>query len=179
MLKTKKTLQSKTVLKATTGLKSKTKLSKTPKHSISKLKAKADSLFAFYVRLRDSQWQDGSRVGKCITCDRICVVINSLGKRQKSNGWGHFIGRGDWNLRYDEENVSLQCSHCNAWRDKNSMLDAYKLALDAKYGDGTAAKLVKASITDKRGSLTRKELEQIIQDSTIQIQYYLSDNLLN
>lgn len=118
-------------------------------------------------------------MGQCITCERICVVINSLGKRQKSNGWGHFIGRGDWNLRYDEENVNLQCSHCNAWRDKNSMLDAYKLALDAKYGVGTATKLVKASITDKRGSLTRKELEQIIQDSTAQVNFYLNDNLLD
>lgn len=178
MLKAKKNLQSRTRLKAKSTLK-KSRLKKTPQHPISQLKARADSLFAFYVRLRDSEWEDGSRIGKCITCGRVCVVINSLGKRQKSNGWGHFIGRGDWNLRYDEENVNLQCSHCNAWRDKNSMLNAYKLALDAKYGDGTTAKLEKASITDRRGSLTRKELETIIQDSTAQVNYYLNNNLLD
>lgn len=171
-------MMAKSSLKSKTSLK-KSKLKKTPQHPISQLKTRADSLFAFYVRLRDSEWEDGSRIGKCITCERVCVVINSLGKRQKSNGWGHFIGRGDWNLRYDEENVNLQCSHCNAWRDKNSMLNAYKLALDAKYGDGTTAKLEKASITDRRGSLTRKELEQIIQDSTAQVNYYLNNNLLD
>jgi hypothetical protein len=179
MLKSKTPLKSKATLKASTALKSRSKLKTTPKHSVSKLKAKADKLFAFYIRLRDSEWQDGSRVGKCITCERICVVINAQGKRQKSNGWGHFIGRGDWNLRYDEENVNLQCSHCNAWRDKNSMLDAYKLALDDKYGDGTAAKLVAASITDKRGSLTVKELEQIIEDSALQIKLFEAQSMLN
>ena len=178
-MRRKTSLKSKTPLKAkTTTVLKKSKLSKTPKASISKLKAKADLLFAFYVRLRDSEWQDGARVGPCITCDRTCVVIDANGKRQKSNGWGHFIGRGDWNLRYDEENVNLQCSHCNAWRDSGSMLDAYNIALDDKYGDGTHKKLKLLHETSARTTLTKPELEQIIQDATIQIQFYLNSPMV-
>jgi len=46
----------------------------------------------------------------------------------------------------------------------------YSKAVDAKYGDGTADKLYKMSKTPHE--FTREELEQIIHDSRVQIDWY-------
>lgn len=177
MLKTNKPLKAKTQLKAKRNLVAKTTVKKVAKHPKSRLIKKADTLFSWAVRLRDSELVDGAWQGICITCAKVILVKDANGKWKHTSNIGHFISRGDFNLRYDEENCNLQCAHCNAWRDKESMLEAYRTALDAKYGDGTAAKLKLAHQDHTRNSLTRPELEQIIEDSKKEIAFYESSNL--
>lgn len=169
-LTAKKTLGAKTKLKANP----RPKKQSTPKWTT--LRRKADKEFAHYIRIRDSWYEDGAWVGLCITCERKCLVIDANGKWQKSNGWGHFITRGFFALRYDEENVNLQCSHCNAWMDKETMLSFYKKALVGKYGDDTDKKLVKqAKQPDKRPTIA--ELEQIIHDAKESLLFYLKQSV--
>lgn len=80
-------------------LKKKTKLSKTSKTSISKLKKKLWTLFSLYIRQRDNY--------TCFTC----------GRKGEGSGMhaGHFISKaiGGINLYFDEENVNAQCYNCN------------------------------------------------------------------
>jgi hypothetical protein len=71
--------------------------------------------------------------------------------------------------RWDEENVNLQCAGCNTFRGGEQYL--YGLALDKRYGRGTAAKLAKQAKIERRFTVT--ELEEIIHDSTAQIMWYL------
>ena len=162
---------------ATTVLK-KSKLSKTPKAPKAKLIKKADTLFSWSIRLRDSDYVDGAWQGECITCGKMILVKDANGKWKHTSNLGHFISRGDFNLRYDEENCNLQCAHCNAWRDKESMLEAYRKALDDKYGDGTANSLKLTHRKASLNSLPREVLEQVIADATEAIKFYESLVLL-
>lgn len=116
---------------------------------ITALKKQADKYFSQYVRLRDSI--DG--YGQCITCERTY--------HWKQAQAGHFVSRSCNLLRYDDENVNLQCVGCNMFKSG----DQYQYAknLDLKYGDGTAEKLHgQRNISHK---LTKEELETIIKDS--------------
>jgi hypothetical protein len=85
---------------------------------------------------------------------------------------GHFIGRGCKELRYDEFNCNLQCAHCNAWLDKEEMLQRYRKGIVKKYGDSILKELkLRAKIirTNKR-----EELEQVIADSKTELDYMLA-----
>lgn len=96
----------------------------------------ADAIWSKYIRLRDSSQQmDGSWVGVCISCDRTLEVLSNDGRWRQNAQCGHFVGRGNMWLRYDEYNTNLQCAHCNAWRDKREMIQAYEEAIKLKYGD--------------------------------------------
>lgn len=130
----------------------------------------ADKVFSQYVRIRDSQRRpDGSWTGKCISCSRSLVVIMPDGKWIASSQNGHYIGRGNHVLRYSELNCNLQCAHCNVWRDKLTMLAAYKGALDLKYGTGTAQEL-EDSVWEYHSR--RPELIQTIEDARTQLALY-------
>lgn len=143
----------------------------------SELVKAADREFSRYIRLRDSVEEGGAWVGVCITCPRKLVIIDADGKWRRDSQNGHYISRGFHQLRYDEENCSLQCSHCNAWRDKVSMTEAYTKAVDDKYGDGTANKLKAWSEQDgARKMLTKPELLQVIADSKKQVEFMLDSN---
>ena len=116
------------------------------KVGVASLKKVADKYFSKYVRLRDSQ--DG--YGNCITCGR-----NYHYKQAQA---GHFVSRRCNLLRYDEQNVNLQCFACNVMEHGDQY--NYAKQLDLKYGNGTAEKLhSQRSISHK---LTIPELEQII-----------------
>lgn len=52
---------------------------------------------------------------------------------------GHFVSRSSSTLRFDERNCNAQCVGCNMFKQGNQY--AYALALDLKYGDGTAQEL--------------------------------------
>lgn len=174
-MRSRKPLKAKTSLRATAGLRSRSKPKKQPKITLTQLRKKADKLYAKAIRLRDSELVDGAWQGQCITCDRICLVVDANGKWQKSNGWGHLIGRGCFYLRYDPENVNLQCSHCNAWRDKDSMLDAYKLAVDEKYGAGTYRRLKEDSIIYKDFRPSVEFFKEVIANATEEMRFYMED----
>lgn len=96
----------------------------------------------------------------------------SKGKWQKTSNNGHYIGRANYELRYDDMNCNLQCPHCNAWRDKISMLDAYTKALEDKYGTGTAKSLKKRPM---RTTMAKTELQQVIHDCQEAIRFLLAN----
>lgn len=158
----KKGLERKTPLKATTK--------KRPKQTIPDLTKKADKEFSRYVRLRDSVYDGEKWVGTCITCDRSMIILQE-GKWRTGANLGHFIGRGCKELRYDEFNTNLQCAHCNAWRDKEDMLQAYRKGIVDKYGDAILKELKERSKILRTNK--REELEQIIQDSKVEVEHML------
>lgn len=138
-----------------------------------------DKPFSRYIRLRDSERVDDRWVGKCITCNKTGLVawIDENDNIRFVKGWdaGHFISRGVHQLRFDEENVNLQCSfHCNKMKSGN--LEKYKPALDFKYGDGTWEKLSKLAQQDGSHKLfTKAEYLQMNEDSKQQIKWYLGE----
>lgn len=133
-----------------------------------------DLAFSRYIRLRDTIRIGTEFVGTCITCPRRLVVLHEdsdgVYRWVASSQNGHFIGRGVYSLRFDEENCNLQCARCNAWLEKNEMLKRYKKALDDKYGNGTAHKLEALSeASDAYKRPTKPELLQIIKESNSQV----------
>jgi hypothetical protein len=128
--------------------------------SIAQLKKDADKYFSKYIRYRDSQLVEGVYIGDCITC--------GVRKPAKEMQNGHFVSRRVNLLRYDEQNCNMQCSGCNVFN--HGQLYEYSLALDDKYGDGTAARL--HSLRFKTHKLTIAELEEIISYSKEQIKFY-------
>jgi len=135
---------------------------KTPKKpGVAILKRKADALWSQYIRLRDAD-KDG--MVKCISCDKVGYW--------KTMQNGHFVSRSSSSLRFDEENCNAQCVGCNMFKQGNQY--AYAIALDLKYGDGTAKKL-----HDKRFEThkwTVPELEEIIHDAKEAIKFYETHN---
>lgn len=129
------------------------------KPTVAKLKKEADKWYSQYVRLRDA---DQSGFASCISCG----VRKSWRELQN----GHFVSRSSSVLRYDEENCNAQCVGCNMFKQGNQY--AYALALDEKYGDGTAKKLHDQRFEMHKFTIT--ELEEIIHDAKEQIAWYLS-----
>lgn len=134
-----------------------------------------DKWHSQYVRLRDSEVVGSEFIGTCITCTKTGVVAWHDGKKLRfTKGWdaGHFIERGILSIRYEEENVNLQCSfHCNKMKSGNH--ERYKGALDDKYGNGTYRRLEElATLPEARKRLTKPELLQVIHDSKTQIDFY-------
>ena len=95
-----------------------------------KLVKKLDDVFQMCIRYRDNF--------TCITCGRKFP----RGERTELHA-GHYIGRGCYATRWDEENVNAQCAACNL---KQSLADVetihrYEVALKAKYGDDVIDRL--------------------------------------
>ena len=137
------------------------------------LRREADKYFSRYVRLRDSEVIEEQFWGKCITCEkRFLIAFRDpvTGKLRFTNlvDNGHFVSRGYMATRYEEENCNLQCKRCNKWLNGN--LTKYRVALDEKYGDGTAEKLEHMALENK--GLTKLYLEEVIHDSKEQIKFY-------
>lgn len=94
-----------------------------------KLIRNLDTVFSEFVRLRDA---DKNGVVKCITC-------GSFEHWMKVDA-GHFVTREHMGTRWEEANVNGQCQQCN--RFKSGKQYEHGLAIDKKYGPGTASKLV-------------------------------------
>lgn len=142
----------------------------------------ADKWFSKYIRLRDASKQpDGSWVGECIDeCGRTLTVIDADGKWKSEANNGHYVTRGVYSLRFDEYNCHLQAAWCNAWRDKQDMIEGYEKGLALKCGDDmvkTLKQLSKAPEAYKRP--TKPELLQIIEDSKTYIKYTLDHETSN
>lgn len=97
-----------------------------------KLIDKLDDLFQMCIRYRDNF--------TCITCGRKFPV----GERTQCHA-GHFISRGVYSTRWDEENVSCQCAGCNLRQSHGDVevINRYEKALELKYGKGTVDRLLK------------------------------------
>ena len=127
--------------------------------TISKLKKELDKWFSLYIRLRSANEYGYCQ---CFTCGKV--------GHYKTGGMqnGHFQSRRFMATRFNEENCSTQCIKCNMY----SQGEQYKfgLAIDAKYGEGTAEELEYLARTIHK--VSRVEYEE-------QISYYknLVENL--
>lgn len=129
----------------------KKKSKKTPSpRSITLLRKDADKFFSLYIRLRDSG-KDG--YGNCITC--------GVRKHYKEAHAGHFMSRRFPSTRWDELNVNLQCAGCNMFNKGEQY--KYSIALEDKYGKGTAQELHRKS--QEYFKVRREFLEQVISDA--------------
>ena len=121
------------------------------KKTLSKLKKELDKWFSLFIRLRDAT-DEG--LCQCFTCGKV--------GHYKTGGMqnGHFQSRRFMSTRYSEEgNCEVQCVACNMFRGGEQY--KFALALDSKYGEGTAQELESlARITVK---LTRVDYEDSIR----------------
>lgn len=97
-----------------------------------KLIDKLDDLFQMCIRYRDNF--------TCITCDKKFPV----GERTNLHA-GHFVSRGVYSTRWDEENVNAQCSGCNLRQSHGDVevINQYEKKLELKYGKGTVDRILK------------------------------------
>lgn len=123
---------------------------------ISKLKKELDKWFSLYIRLRDCNEYG---MVQCITCKSIKYYKSGMQN-------GHFQSRSHLATRFCEMNCQPQCVGCNMFKQGEQY--KFALALDSKYGEGTAQELqFKAKQTIK---LSRIDYEE-------KISYY--KNLVN
>lgn len=76
----------------------------------------AQQVFNKYIRLRDQ-----GRL--CISCDN---------PPKKANAGHYFSQGGHSNVRFDEENVHLQCEHCNSFLSGNLL--NYQIGIEKRIG---------------------------------------------
>lgn len=116
--------------------------------SLPKLTKKADKHFSLLIRARDR--------------DEPCITCPSYPEGAAAHA-GHFVTRGCKLTRFDPHNVNKQCNYCNTFRDG----EQYKhgVAIDKKYGVGTAAELVELEARYKREGhkYTREFLQSILE----------------
>lgn len=135
-------------------------LKKPKKTPVPKLRKQADTLFSKAIRYRDSEKRGDVVFCECITC--------GVWKPMAIMHCGHFMSRRFPSTRWDYENCNAQCAGCNMFG--NGEQYKYGLAVDLKYGDGTAKKLQKQS--QQYFKVTREFLEQVITDAKEEIRYY-------
>ena len=116
--------------------------------SISKLKKELDKWFSLFIRLRDAT--DEGMV-QCFTCG--VVKHYKLGMQ-----CGHFQSRSFLATRFDEENCQPQCVGCNMFKQGEQY--KFSIALDSKYGEGTAEEL--EMIARKKIKINRWQYEEEI-----------------
>lgn len=103
----------------------------------------AQIVFNKYIRERD-------KAQPCISC----------GSQPKKENAGHFFNANNhWNVRFDEDNVHLQCERCNSFLSGN--LIEYRAKLISKIGQERFEQLeAKARVTRK---FTKDELKELIK----------------
>lgn len=109
-------------------------------------------VFNKYIRLRDKH-------ELCISCKQ---------KPKKSNAGHYYNANNHWNVRFDENNVHLQCEHCNTFLSGN--LINYRENLLKKIGEGKF-QLLEAE-ANKTRKFTKEELKEIIETYKKKIKEY-------
>lgn len=119
-----------------------------------KLDEKLWKIFSEYIRRRDALKYSGGDFVKCITCSHIAHF--------KEMDCGHFISRRHLSTKFDEKNNHAQCKGCNGLKSGEQF--KYSIAIDAKYGKGTAEMLhIKSRNLCKWGKF---EFEILIKEYT-------------
>lgn len=112
----------------------------------------AQITFNKYIRLRDK--------------DELCISCKQ--KPKKSNAGHYYNANNHWNVRFNEDNVHLQCEHCNTFLSGN--LINYRENLLKKIGEG------KFQLLEAEAKKTRKftidELKEIINIYKKKIKQY-------
>jgi len=120
-----------------------------------------DTAFSQYIKTRDCLMTSGStRYGFCITCGGSCSRVYDESIDPKRCGTnGHYIARANMFLRYDLRNNNLQCRYCNDFlQNAGWVKEAYREALDKKWGAGTAQLLEDSRFIMTK--LSRTEMEE-------------------
>lgn len=102
----------------------------------------AQQVFNSYIRLRDNGLL-------CISCNK---------KPLKENAGHYFSAGGHSSLRYNEDNVHLQCEHCNTFLSGNLL--NYQVGIQQRIGAERLLILHQKAHEIKRWS--KEELEEII-----------------
>lgn len=126
---------------------------------IKKLVAKLDDVFQMCIRYRDNF--------TCITCGKKFP----RGERQQCHA-GHYISRGVYATRWDEENVAAECAKCNF---KQSLPDVevihrFEQQLKLRYGDDVLDRLFEKK--HQQFKLNRVWLEDMIDFYTKALKEY-------
>lgn len=108
-----------------------------PKDETADLIKKLDEEFSLYIRLRDCN-KDGYT--KCVTCTHF--------DHWRSLQCGHFMSRKHMATRFEEKNCSSQCGGCNGPGSGKQF--EHSLALDKRWGPGTAIKMKLQSMSTKQ-----------------------------
>ena len=103
----------------------------------------AQMTFNKYIRHRDKGMS-------CISC----------GNEPKKANAGHFYSQGGHsNVRFHEDNVHLQCEHCNSYLSGNLL--NYRIGIEKRIG--TARLIVLEVIDNETKKWTIQELNEIIE----------------
>ena len=97
--------------------------------TISKLKKELDKWFSLYIRLREANEYG---MVQCFTCGIVRGYKDGMQN-------GHFQSRKHMATRFHEDNCQVQCIKCNMYSQGEQF--KFGLALDFKYGEGTAKEL--------------------------------------
>ena len=128
---------------------------------IKTLKTKLDNIFSLYIRLREAT--DEGLV-QCFTCGNV----NSYKVGMQN---GHFMSRQFMATRYDEQNCQVQCVGCNMFKFGEQF--KFSLALDYKYGKGTAEELLHKS--RQINKMSSKDFEEKISYYKLIVEKLLKD----
>ena len=109
-------------------------------------------IFNKYIRLRDK--------------DELCISCKQIPK--KSNAGHYYNANNHWNVRFDENNVHLQCEHCNTFLSGN--LINYRENLLKKIGEEEFNVL--EAEANKTRKFTKEELKEIINTYKKKIKQY-------
>jgi hypothetical protein len=129
--------------------------------TVSKLKKELDKWFSLYIRLREAT--DEGLV-QCFTCGNV----NNYKVGMQN---GHFMSRQFMATRYDEQNCQVQCVGCNMFKFGEQF--KFSLALDYKYGKGTAEDLLHKS--RQINKMSSKDFEEKISYYKLIVEKLLKD----
>jgi len=104
----------------------------------------AQTIFNKYIRLRDM--------------GLLCISCNTIPK--KKNAGHYFSSGGHSNVRFDEDNVHLQCEHCNTYLSGNLL--NYQIGIEKRIGADKLIELQAKAHLEKRWTVD--ELKAIIKE---------------
>jgi len=103
----------------------------------------AQTIFNKYIRERDQ--------------GQLCISCNTIPK--KKNAGHYFSSGGHSNVRFDEDNVHLQCEHCNTYLSGNLL--NYQIGIEKRIGGEKLIELQSRAHIEKRWTI--EELKNIIK----------------
>ena len=127
----------------------------------SELLREADRLFSQFIRNRDAD-KNGNIA--CVCCGKIYNLEQVDKEGKKIVQPLHFIDRGVYSLRFDEDNCHAGCSYCNLDMHLNKNGFAYRRYLEfmnMTYGEEMVAEMTLAH--RKINKITEQQLRTVIE----------------
>lgn len=127
----------------------------------SELLREADRLFSQFIRNRDA---DKNGNIQCVGCGKVYNLEQVDKEGNKIVQPLHFIDRGVYSLRFDEDNCHAGCSYCNLDMHLNKNGFAYRRYLEfmnMTYGEEMVAEMTLAH--RKINKITEQQLRTVIE----------------